>query len=143
MKRQTICNSPSDDYIDATNTNNGHVQTTQAMTTMCPDTSLNFLNLTNSITPPQVTSTAPTNTDETSMIAAYQSNYTFSTNIDANTDASTIDYMTNSNVMTTTTNNSLNQLSAFNAPPSGSHQRRGSLQLWQFLVALLDEPASR
>lgn len=27
---------------------------------------------------------------------------------------------------------------------SGSlHQRRGSLQLWQFLVALLDEPASR
>lgn len=23
------------------------------------------------------------------------------------------------------------------------HQRRGSLQLWQFLVALLDEPAAR
>lgn len=27
--------------------------------------------------------------------------------------------------------------------PGGMHQRRGSLQLWQFLVALLDEPAAR
>lgn len=25
----------------------------------------------------------------------------------------------------------------------GMHQRRGSLQLWQFLVALLDEPSAR
>lgn len=35
--------------------------------------------------------------------------------------------------------------SSLNQLPHGIniHQRRGSLQLWQFLVALLDEPAQR
>ncbi|XP_065095221.1 ETV5-related protein Ets96B-like [Ochlerotatus camptorhynchus] len=41
--------------------------------------------------------------------------------------------------ITTTNPSPLNSLPGPNGP---LHQRRGSLQLWQFLVALLDEPAS-
>lgn len=44
-------------------------------------------------------------------------------------------------VPVTTTLNATSLSNAINMPPSMPvHQRRGSLQLWQFLVALLDEP---
>jgi len=35
------------------------------------------------------------------------------------------------------------QSNNLNSPSINFQQRRGSLQLWQFLIALLDEPASK
>lgn len=57
-----------------------------------------------------------------------------------------------SDFVTTTSNHSLTstnasngnlQSSPLNTGPVNFQQRRGSLQLWQFLIALLDEPISK
>ncbi|EAT40584.1 AAEL007700-PA [Aedes aegypti] len=47
-----------------------------------------------------------------------------------------------SSALTSITTTNPSPLNALPGPNGPLHQRRGSLQLWQFLVALLDEPAS-
>uniref|UniRef100_A0A182F169 Uncharacterized protein n=1 Tax=Anopheles albimanus TaxID=7167 RepID=A0A182F169_ANOAL len=69
------------------------------------------------------------------MVSSSESDY-------CNGSGSTGNTGTIASISTTTTNPS--PLSALQGGPGGGplHQRRGSLQLWQFLVALLDEPTS-
>lgn len=124
----------TEEYATGNGSSNGHIQTNQA--THCPEP-VHFLNLPSS--PTHITTTT---VDESSMIGTYQSNYTFSTN-DLNHDVSAPDYGNNVNAHPINTNNSAIHLNGLNNTTTGTHQRRGSLQLWQFLVALLDEPESR
>lgn len=138
LKRQSIVH---DNYIGNANINGQQQSHLSQLNNQshCTDSTSNFLNLTTSTSPSQATTP---NNDESSMIGAYQSNYTFLT---ADTTAgSTLesDYIINSNSITTSNQPMSNLLSSSSATGS-HHQRRGSLQLWQFLVALLDEPASR
>lgn len=55
------------------------------------------------------------------------------------TSSNDTEYVINSNVVTS--NQSANAVTTSSS--ASMHQRRGSLQLWQFLVALLDEPSAR
>lgn len=140
--------STTEEYVTSNHSNNGHIQNVQSVSqinqsAVCPESTLHFLNLTSSASPIYATVATTNNDESTAMIGAYQSNYTFSTNLDANIDTSSTDYMSNSNSITTNSNNTMSHLNPINSPSTNSHQRRGSLQLWQFLVALLDEPASR
>lgn len=77
---------------------------------------------------------------------SYHSNYAFragetATATVASVTSTDTDYVINSNVVTSNQNNATTAVLA--SSTTGLHQRRGSLQLWQFLVALLDEPAAR
>lgn len=100
----------------------------------CSETSPNFMSTNTSSSPSQATT--PTYDDQPSMaVGAYQPNSTFPS-IDT-TAGNDVDYMHNSS-------SNMPQANVLNSTASvGTHQRRGSLQLWQFLVALLDEPTSR
>lgn len=55
----------------------------------------------------------------------------------------TMNISTNTNAPSPTNIIKQSKSNVRNAAVYGSHQRRGSLQLWQFLVALLDESISR
>ena len=67
----------------------------------------------------------------------YHSTYAFRSNEPTTVTSSDPDFVINSNVISSNQASSPTQMTAV----AGLHQRRGSLQLWQFLVALLDEPA--
>lgn len=99
----------------------------------CSETSAaNFISSNTSTSPSQATT--PTYDEPAPMVGTYPPNYTFPS-IETST-GNDVDYMNNSSLNTAQTN-SLNSTTSI-----GTHQRRGSLQLWQFLVALLDEPTS-
>lgn len=99
----------------------------------CSETSAaNFISSNTSTSPSQ--ETTPTYDEPAPMVGTYPPNYTFPS-IDTST-GNDVDYMNNSSLNTAQAN-SLNSTTSI-----GTHQRRGSLQLWQFLVALLDEPTS-
>lgn len=97
-------------------------------------------------TPPSTLAAVPTaqatNSNDTSISdASYHPNYSFRCAETASVSSSgENDYVINSNVVTSNQNNGTTVLAS---STTGLHQRRGSLQLWQFLVALLDEPAAR
>lgn len=96
---------------------------------------LHFLNISSS-----AHMTTTTSKDE-SLVTTYQTCYNLSTNFDANSSISTNDLVTKPsnaiNVNKTPHHNAVNSIT------NSTQQRRGSLQLWQFLVALLDDPTSR
>lgn len=104
----------------------------------CAESSFNFLNLNTS-----ATSTIQNMTNiEDASINSYQSNYNLATIEPSTSTIVDSDYVNNSPTTTSTNHHSLTNI--LNSTTSTTtHQRRGSLQLWQFLVALLDEPASR
>lgn len=138
--------STTDEYLTGNQSNNGHIQNVQHVSQLnqsavCPESTLHFLNLTSSASPTHATVATPGADDAATMIGAYQSDYASfaAAHLDANLEASSGDYIGNTN----NTNNSISQLNGLNGQTLNPHQRRGSLQLWQFLVALLDEPASR
>lgn len=99
-----------------------------------------------SSTSPTTTPTQLSNCNEVS-IGSYQTNYAFHPSDVACVSSTDPDYAINSNVVSSNQPNAGNSLltshAAAAAAAAGLHQRRGSLQLWQFLVALLDEPAAR
>lgn len=147
LKRQTM--STTDEYVTGNQSNNGHTHNVQSISQLnqsavCPESTLHFLNLTSSASPAHATVANTCADDITPMIGAYQSDYAFATvHPDTNIDATSGDYMSNTNGLGNNTNNTISQLNGLNSQAINPHQRRGSLQLWQFLVALLDEPASR
>lgn len=133
LKRPTM--QPSDEYAPANNNqNNGHTQST-ANQSLRSD-SVHFLHLTAS--PAHLSPPPPS--DESPLISTYQPNYTFSTNID-NHDMAAPDYA--NDMSPTSANNVAIHLNGLNNATTGTHQRRGSVQLWQFLVELLNEPEFR
>lgn len=86
-------------------------------------------------------STVQTTTpNDTTISGSYHTNYTFRGAEATTVSSSEADYVINSNVVTS---NQTNGATVLASSTTGLHQRRGSLQLWQFLVALLDEPAAR
>lgn len=128
LKRPTM--QPSDEYAPANNNqNNGHIQSTTNQSLRSE--SVHFLNLTSS---PAHLSPPPTS-DESPLISTYQY-----TNID-NHDIAAPDYA--NDISATSTNNVAIHLNGLNNATAGTHQRRGSVQLWQFLVELLNEPEFR
>ena len=60
-----------------------------------------------------------------------------------NSDSSDFVTTTSNSHLTTPTSTHQLQSNNLNSPSINFQQRRGSLQLWQFLIALLDEPASK
>lgn len=80
------------------------------------------------------------NSNELSTTGTYHSNYGYRATESASVSSTEPDYVVNSSVISSNqTNSTLSSITN----STGLHQRRGSLQLWQFLVALLDEPAAR
>lgn len=77
---------------------------------------------------------------DVSISGSYHSNYAFRTTETASVSSTETNYVINSNIVTS---NQANSTTVLASSTTGIHQRRGSLQLWQFLVALLDEPAAR
>lgn len=67
----------------------------------------------------------------------------YHTNITNTNVFETMNISTNTNSPSPTNNIKQSKTNMRNTTVYGSHQRRGSLQLWQFLVALLDESISR
>lgn len=135
LKRPTM--QTSDEYAPANNNqSNGHIQSTTNQSLRSD--SANFLNLTSS--PAHLS--PPPSSDESPLISTYQPTYTFSTNID-NHDIAAPDYANNISAQPTTANNVAIHLNGLNNGTTGTHQRRGSVQLWQFLVELLNEPEFR
>lgn len=150
LKRHSM--STSDEYVTGNQTNNGHMPNVPHISQLnqsavCPESSLHFLNLTSSASPAHATVATTCADDTTAMIGAYQSDYGFASphtvHHDTNIDSLTGDYMSNTNAIGNSSNTTISQFNGLNSQTINSHQRRGSLQLWQFLVALLDEPASR
>lgn len=133
LKRPTM--QTSDEYAPGNNDqSNGHIQSTTNVQSLRSD-SVHFLNLTSS--PAHLSPPPPS--DESPLNSAYQPNYTFFTNIDNNHDIAAPDY---GNIMSAQPT-SANNLNGLNIGNTGTHQRRGSVQLWQFLVELLNEPEFR
>lgn len=142
--------STADEYVTGNQSNNGHMQNVQHVSQLnqsavCPESTLHFLNLTSSASPAHATVATTCADDAAAMIGAYQSDYASfaAAHSDANMDPVAGDYAGNTSGLLNNTNNSVSQMNGLNAQAMNPHQRRGSLQLWQFLVALLDEPASR
>lgn len=139
LKRQTMLST--DDYATENGTTNGSMQSSTNQSIHCSEP-VHFVNIPASASPAHVSVATPT-TDESSMIGTYQSNYTFGTNIELNHDVTAQDYGNNVSAHSANANHPPTHLNGLNNTAPGTHQRRGSLQLWQFLVALLDEPESR
>lgn len=104
----------------------------------CAEPSFNFLNLNTSASP---SIQNMTNIEDAS-INSYQSNYNLASIEPSTSSIVDSEYVNNSPTTTSTNHHSLSNILS-GTTSTTSHQRRGSLQLWQFLVALLDEPASR
>lgn len=104
----------------------------------CTEPSFNFLNLNTSASP----SMPSMPNCEDSPIGSYQANYSLSSIEPPTSSMVDSEYMNNSPTASSTTLHPLSNILGGTTAVS-THQRRGSLQLWQFLVALLDEPASR
>lgn len=104
----------------------------------CTEPPFNFLNLNTSASQaiPNMTNA------EDASINCYQSNYNLSSIEPTTSSVIDSEYVNNSPTTTTASHQSLSNILS-STTSTTSHQRRGSLQLWQFLVALLDEPASR
>lgn len=122
-----------DAYMSNCNFQQQYHVTHQYQLSCLESSAANFMCLNTSTSPSQATT--PTYDEQPPMVGAYQPNYAFPS-IDTST-GNDVDYMNNSPSHTT-------QANVLNSTTSvGTHQRRGSLQLWQFLVALLDEPTPR
>lgn len=122
-----------DAYMNNCNFQQQYHVTHQYQLSCTESSAANFMGSNTSSSPSQATT--PTYDEQPPMVGAYQPTYPFPS-VEAST-GNDVDYMNNSSSHTT-------QANVLNSTTSvGTHQRRGSLQLWQFLVALLDEPSSR
>lgn len=82
--------------------------------------------------------------ESASLPSSYHTNYGFrGVEPVVSVSSSETEYVINSNVVTSNQSHAAATTSVLASSTTGLHQRRGSLQLWQFLVALLDEPAAR
>lgn len=119
-----------------------HINTHQSA---YPDSTSHLLHTTQATTSPSSPTSQLTvaTGDVVSIPTSYHSNYAFRGAEPASVSSSETEYVINSNVVTSNQGSAATTTSVLASSTTGLHQRRGSLQLWQFLVALLDEPAAR
>lgn len=110
-----------------------------------PDSTSHLLHTTQATSSSATASAQLATGDAAHLPTSYHSNYTFrAAEPVASVSSSETEYAINSNVVTSNQGNAaVATTSVLASSTTGLHQRRGSLQLWQFLVALLDEPAAR